>query len=107
MMRHADSERPALSQDHARPITDLGRQAAKQVAEKLHARGWLPQLIVSSTALRTVQTLETMRDAVAAFGLAETHSRGSLFTVAAMDGMTLQHLQVSLSQSLHHAASKF
>lgn len=47
-----------------------------------------------STAVRTVQTLESMRDAVAAFGKAETHSRGSLFTVAAMDGMTLQHLQV-------------
>ena len=31
MMRHADSERPTASQDHARPITDIGRQAAREV----------------------------------------------------------------------------
>ena len=67
---------------------------ADQIAEKLCAKGWLPQLIMCSSAVRTVETLDTMKDAVSAFGLAETHARGSLFTVAAMDGMTLQHLQV-------------
>lgn len=95
MMRHADSERPLLSQDHARPITEDGRQDAQSVAKKLHERGWLPQLIMCSSATRTLQTLESMRDAVAALGRVEIHSRGSLFTVAALDGVTLQHLQVS------------
>lgn len=50
--------------------------------------------IISSTATRTLQTLDAMRAAVAAFNSADLHSRGSLFTVAAMDGMTLQHLHV-------------
>ena len=97
MMRHADSERPLLSQDHARPITEQGRQEARDVAEQLQAKGWLPQMVMCSSAVRTMQTLESMRDAVAALRRAEVHARGTLFTVAALDGVTLQHLQVLLN----------
>jgi phosphohistidine phosphatase SixA len=65
-----------------------------QVAEKLAERGWLPDLIVSSDSTRTKQTLETMANAHPAFATADALLRGSLYTVAALDGQTRKHLQV-------------
>ena len=65
-----------------------------QVAEKLAERGWLPDLIMSSDSSRTRQTLSVMAATVAAFGAAATHFRGSLYTVAALDGQLRSHLQV-------------
>lgn len=65
-----------------------------QVAEKLAERGWLPDLIMSSDSTRTQQTLETMSATVAAFGAADAHFRGSLYTFAALDGQLRAHLQV-------------
>ncbi|KAK9824993.1 hypothetical protein WJX81_006015 [Elliptochloris bilobata] len=94
MMRHADSEEPGgQTRDHDRPITAQGADSARAVAEKLASRGWLPDLIMSSNSLRTRQTLQAMSAAVASFGAAETHLLGSLYTVAALDGQTLKHLQ--------------
>ena len=66
-----------------------------QVAEKLAEKGWLPDLIVSSDSTRTKQTLDTMAEAHPAFSQADTLFRGSLYTVAALDGQTRKHLQVS------------
>lgn len=65
-----------------------------QVAEKLAEKGWLPDLIVSSDSTRTKQTLDTMAEAHPAFSQADTLFRGSLYTVAALDGQTRKHLQV-------------
>ncbi|EIE24497.1 phosphoglycerate mutase-like protein [Coccomyxa subellipsoidea C-169] len=94
MMRHADSEERLQNvRDHDRPITEAGRACAMEVAQKLAERGWLPDLIMSSDSSRTRQTLSTMAAAVAAFGEAVTHFRGSLYTVAALDGQLRQHLQ--------------
>ena len=44
---------------------------------------------MSSNSLRTRQTLQAMAEAAAAFGAAETHLLGSLYTVAALDGQSL------------------
>ena len=66
------------------------------MAELLASRGWLPDLIMSSNSLRTRQTLQAMSAAVAAFDAAETHLLGSLYTVAALDGQTLKHLQARI-----------
>jgi polyadenylate-binding protein len=63
------------------------------VAEKLAERGWVPDLIMSSDSTRTRQTLATMIEAVAGFGEADAHFRGSLYTVAALDGQMRKHLQ--------------
>ncbi len=52
--------------------------------------------IVCSNAARTKQTLQSMTEAVANFGAAVTEFRGSLYTVAALDGQTRRHLQVSV-----------
>lgn len=65
-----------------------------QVAQKLAERGWLPDLIMCSDSSRTRQTLTTMANAVATFGSVDTHFRGSLYTVAALDGQLRSHLQV-------------
>ncbi|BDA42868.1 Uncharacterized protein At3g52155, chloroplastic [Coccomyxa sp. Obi] len=94
MMRHADSEeRLQSARDHDRPITEAGKMCAREVAQKLAERGWLPDLIMSSDSSRTRQTLSTMAEAVATFGTADTHFRGSLYTVAALDGQLRSHLQ--------------
>ena len=76
-----------------------------QVAQKLARRGWLPDLIMSSNSLRTRQTLQAMAEAAAAFGAAETHLLGSLYTVAALDGQTLKHLQARRPACAPHWAS--
>lgn len=94
-MRHAESiERndPAMK-DSERTITENGRKAAAQTAQMLREKGWLPEVVMSSNSARTRQTLDAMRDAVGAFRQAKTHFRGSLYTIAALDGMTRKHLQ--------------
>ena len=58
-----------------------------------HLTSSVPQ-VLCSTAQRTMQTLEAMQGAVRHFAGVDVHAQGSLFTVAAMDGMTLQALQV-------------
>lgn len=68
--------------------------APAQVAAKLAERGWLPDVIVSSDSTRTKQTLAMMAEAHPAFQEAATLFRGSLYTVAALDGQTRKHLQV-------------
>lgn len=107
MMRHADSEDscgPGL-RDHDRAITALGREAAARVAQELHDRGWVPDLIVCSNAMRTKQTLETMRDAVKGFAEAEALFLGSLYTVAALDGQTRRHLQQCIIDAVKSSAA--
>ena len=69
-------------------------KAPAQVASKLAEKGWLPDVIVSSDSTRTRQTLATMAEAHPAFQDAATLFRGSLYTVAALDGQTRKHLQV-------------
>ncbi|KAK9830143.1 hypothetical protein WJX72_009966 [[Myrmecia] bisecta] len=100
LMRHADSEvgDRAAVRDHERPITESGRASAQQVAVKLQQKGWLPDLIVCSNSVRTRQTLEQMRAVVRAFQAAVTHFRGSLYTVAALDGQMMRYLQKCIAE---------
>lgn len=64
------------------------------MAKQLQEHGWLPSVIMCSNSLRTQQTLDSMKDAVDALYNAEAHFRGSLYTIAALDGQTRRHLQV-------------
>ncbi len=43
--------------DHDRPLNARGRQAAKQMADALVSRNYLPDTIICSTALRARRTL--------------------------------------------------
>eukprot|EP00884_Botryococcus_braunii_P022695 jgi/Botrbrau1/9109/Bobra.0305s0014.1 len=104
MMRHAESEeRPIDARDHDRPITDLGKRTAQEIAKELQDKGWLPELIVCSNATRTRQTLSAMCEVVSALKTARTQFRGSLYSVAALDGHTRHHLQELISEAASDA----
>jgi phosphohistidine phosphatase len=60
-MRHAKSlwDDPKLS-DHARPLNARGRAAAGAMRRAMRERGLLPDLVLVSSARRTLQTLEAL-----------------------------------------------
>lgn len=62
LLRHAKSDWSdgALS-DHARPLNARGRTAAPLVASYLKTKGYKPELILCSTARRTVETLDLLK----------------------------------------------
>ena len=77
---------------------------ALQVALRLEQSGWLPDLVLCSTAKRTMQTLEAMQAAVRQLVGVEVHTSAQAYTYAAMDRMLLPHLRVSVA-GWHAAAS--
>jgi phosphohistidine phosphatase len=62
LLRHAKSswDDPSLS-DHARPLNPRGRRAAAAVAQALRELGLSPDVVLVSSARRTLQTLEQIR----------------------------------------------
>jgi phosphohistidine phosphatase len=61
LMRHAKSswDDPRLS-DHARPLNPRGRTAAAAMREAMRELGLAPDIILASSARRTLQTLEAL-----------------------------------------------
>src|SRR3954454_5791713 len=61
LLRHAKSswDDPALS-DHARPINARGRRAAAAIAQAMRELGLAPDIVLVSSARRTLQTLEAL-----------------------------------------------
>ena len=61
VMRHAKSSwaEPGIS-DHARPLNGRGREAAPKVAHRLIEIGWQPEIVLSSDAMRTRETVDLM-----------------------------------------------
>ena len=57
LLRHAKSDWPDVA-DHARPLAKRGRHDAPAVGRWLRTRGYLPDVVVCSTARRTRQTWE-------------------------------------------------
>jgi phosphohistidine phosphatase len=59
LLRHAKSSRdePDLA-DHERPLNERGKQAAKEVGRFLREEDLMPDLIVSSTAVRARKTAQ-------------------------------------------------
>ncbi len=61
LMRHAKSSwKSDAPDDHARPLNKRGRRDAPRIAEALYDQDWWPQLVLSSDALRTLQTWSLM-----------------------------------------------
>lgn len=58
----------------------------------LAERGWVPDLIVCSSAQRTRQTLDAMCRAVSQFTTPPVQYLASLYAVTALDGHTQRHL---------------
>lgn len=70
LMRHSESEPAAPGlRDYDRPITAEGAAAAQQVARQLKERGWVPQVVLCSNALRTRQVRPRAQWGDAAAGL--------------------------------------
>lgn len=100
LLRHAKSSWDDRSlRDHDRPLSKAGQADAIEVSHKLQQLGWIPELILSSDAVRTKETLKTMQEQVRGFLEAEVHFISSFYSIAAMDGQTAEHLQ--------HAICKF
>ncbi len=65
LLRHAEARQATPGQkDFDRPLSDNGYAAAEIVAEKAIGKGYKPDLVISSTALRCRQTAAAMRRAV-------------------------------------------
>jgi phosphohistidine phosphatase len=72
LLRHAKSswDDPGLA-DHARPLNPRGRRAAAAVAAALRELGLSPDVVLVSSARRTLQTLEQIRPAFDSGALVE------------------------------------
>jgi phosphohistidine phosphatase len=67
LLRHAKSEwaDPGLK-DHDRPLNDRGRDAAPRMGEYMKGKRYKPELVLCSTARRTVATFELVKEAIGA-----------------------------------------
>lgn len=86
--------------DHDRPISEQGRREAGQVALRLNGRGWLPDVVLASNSTRTKQTIDEMCGVLPELAAADAHYYGSLYTVAALDGQTREHIADCLTEVL-------
>ncbi|KAL3614911.1 hypothetical protein CASFOL_040572 [Castilleja foliolosa] len=97
LLRHAKSSWETRSlRDHDRPLSKSGQADAMKLSQKLEQLGWIPELILSSDAQRTRETLKIMQEKVRAFLEAEVHFISSFYSIAAMDGQTAEHLQQAI-----------
>ena len=61
LIRHAKSSWKApVSADHDRPLNGRGRRDAARMAERLRARVFAPDLLLTSTATRALRTCEAI-----------------------------------------------
>lgn len=62
LLRHAKSawDDPALA-DHARPLNNRGKLAARMMAAEMQRLGLTPDVVLVSSARRTLQTLEALK----------------------------------------------
>ena len=60
LLRHAKTEPDNRAGDHERVLTERGRADAALIGREIARRGYRPELILSSTSRRTVQTLDIL-----------------------------------------------
>lgn len=61
LLRHAKAERESESgEDFDRPLAERGFRDAKSLGRFLSARDWRPDLIITSSARRTLETVDRM-----------------------------------------------
>lgn len=70
ILRHAKSDHGNRSlSDHDRPLNDRGRESAAKMGAFMRKRDLLPELVLSSSAVRTTETLSLLAQA------AELHAK--------------------------------
>ncbi|MBR7829534.1 histidine phosphatase family protein [Actinospica sp. MGRD01-02] len=62
LLRHAKSDWPGNAPDHERPLAERGRRDAPAMGRWLRDSGYRPDRVLCSTALRTRQTWDLVRD---------------------------------------------
>jgi len=63
LMRHAKSDWGDESlPDHERPLNERGRRDAPRMAQWLAEQTWVPDVVLSSSSVRTRETLQLMSD---------------------------------------------
>ena len=72
ILRHAKAEPDSGEGDEQRPLAKRGRRAAERVGELLSDT--LPELVLSSTSLRTRETVERLRKGAGSLGKVEFSS---------------------------------
>ncbi|TNE44261.1 MAG: hypothetical protein EP343_31415 [Deltaproteobacteria bacterium] len=63
LARHGEAGRASSGGDVQRPLTQHGHKQASRLATLLSEAGWLPSIVVSSSALRTRETTQNLLDA--------------------------------------------
>ena len=58
LLRHAKAAPDEGGGDHERPLAERGRRDAPQIGREIARQGFLPDLILCSTARRTVETMD-------------------------------------------------
>ena len=58
LLRHAKADAPMNIEDHKRPLSKSGIEDASMMAERLKRRGYTPDNIISSDALRATTTAD-------------------------------------------------
>lgn len=77
LIRHAEAEASSEKiPDFERPLTISGKQDAAKMAEMLMKKGSLPQVIISSPALRALTTAQIF---TAALGLGEAETNPKIY----------------------------
>jgi len=64
LLRHAKSDWSVPVGDHKRPLNKRGSRDAPVMAKRVKKRGYRPDMILSSSALRAVQTAEAFAKAL-------------------------------------------
>jgi phosphohistidine phosphatase SixA len=106
VLRHSDSCNEDTSlKDHDRPLTVWGRSAAAALCERVADAGWAdPDLVLCSASTRSRETLMAMQEVHAPLKDATTIFMGSLYAVAAMDGVTADHLKETIVEAAEKAS---
>ena len=66
LLRHAKSDWSGSLGDHDRPLAARGRKAAPRMGSVMRKKGYVPALVLCSTAERTKETLELLLPALRA-----------------------------------------
>src|SRR5919197_6361745 len=111
LLRHAKSSwKEAGLADHDRPLSKRGRESAACIADHLRAVQLAPDLVLSSSALRTRQTLEPIIAAVAPLrvvierGLYEAEREALLKRLRAVEKAVQRVLLIGHNPALHELA---
>lgn len=98
LLRHCHAARPDGTRDHDRPLDRRGRDTADAIGRWFVATGQVPDLVVTSSARRTVETVER---AVAAGGWpGEVRAADDLYLCDV--GTVLDHATAALVDGHQH-----